>query len=191
VTGAWVCFEDEAGQTLTPPRGRTWGRRGHTPVVQVAGRRSGRISIAGLLAARPASRTRLLYRLRVHRRRKGERRSLSERDYIDLLDAAHQQLQGPIILVWDRLNTHVSKAMTQLIAARDWLSVVLLPSYAPDLNPAEGVWSHLKRSLTNLAAVSVDKLAALIRTRHKSLQYRPATLDGFIAETGLAFDRPP
>jgi hypothetical protein len=25
---AWICFEDEAGQTLPPPKARTWGRRG-------------------------------------------------------------------------------------------------------------------------------------------------------------------
>ena len=35
--GAWLCFEDESGQGLRPPKGRTWGRRGHTPVVTVTG----------------------------------------------------------------------------------------------------------------------------------------------------------
>ncbi|GGN96510.1 hypothetical protein GCM10011579_098050 [Streptomyces albiflavescens] len=35
--GAFVVFEDEAGFSMTPPRARTWGRRGHTPVVQVRG----------------------------------------------------------------------------------------------------------------------------------------------------------
>jgi hypothetical protein len=33
VTGAWICFEDESGRALQPPKARTWGRRGHTPVV--------------------------------------------------------------------------------------------------------------------------------------------------------------
>jgi hypothetical protein len=28
--GAWLCFQDESGQGLRPPKGRTWGRRGHT-----------------------------------------------------------------------------------------------------------------------------------------------------------------
>src|SRR6266705_2250855 len=35
--GAWLVFEDESGQGLRPPKGRTWGRRGHTPVVKVTG----------------------------------------------------------------------------------------------------------------------------------------------------------
>lgn len=30
-TGAWICFEDEADQTLRPPKARTWGRRGPYP----------------------------------------------------------------------------------------------------------------------------------------------------------------
>ena len=29
--GAWLCFEDESGQGLRPPKGRTWGRRGQHP----------------------------------------------------------------------------------------------------------------------------------------------------------------
>ena len=32
---AWICFEDEAGQGTRPPTARTWGRRGHTPVITV------------------------------------------------------------------------------------------------------------------------------------------------------------
>jgi putative transposase len=47
-TGAWICFEDESGQALQPPKARTWGRRGHTPVARVSGRGSGRIPVAGL-----------------------------------------------------------------------------------------------------------------------------------------------
>lgn len=34
----WIVFEDEAGQSMTPPRARTWGRIGRTPVVRVRGR---------------------------------------------------------------------------------------------------------------------------------------------------------
>jgi hypothetical protein len=141
--GAWICFEDEAGQTLRPPKARTWGRRGQTPEVAVSGKGSGRISIAGLVCFKPGQRTRLIYRTRLHRGRTGERRSFAETDYAALLDAAHQQLGGPIVLIWDNVNTHISTAMRALLAARDWLHVIRLPAYAPDLNPTEHVWSHL------------------------------------------------
>ena len=75
--------------------------------------------------------------------------------------------------------------MRALLAERSWLTVFQLPTYAPDLNPDEGVWAHLKKTLGNLAPCTIDQLATLIRARLKRMQYRPALLDGFIAETGL------
>jgi transposase len=156
--------------------------------VTVSGRRSGRVSVAGLITMRPGSRTRLCHRIRRHTGRKNERRSLSERDCISLIDGIHHLVNAPIVLVWDRLNTHVSHAMRALIGARDWLTVYILPAYAPDLNPVEWLWAHVKRSLANLASVALDHLEAVVRNRLKRLQYRPHTLDGFIAGAGLALD---
>src|SRR3954470_18932212 len=147
--GAWLVFEDESGQGLRPPKGRTWGRRGHTPVVRVAAQNSPRLSLAALGAVKPGPRPRLIYR--THRGRRGQRRKgFTETDYAALLDAAHQQLGGPRVGVWDTLNSHVSAAMTELIAARPWLTVFRLPPYAHELNPVESVWAHLKRALANL-----------------------------------------
>jgi putative transposase len=111
--GGFIRVEDEAGFTRRPPTGRTWGRRGITPVVKVSGRRSGRVSVAGLIAMRPGSRTSLCHRPRLHTGREGERRSLSERDYIGLIDGMHQLVKAPLVLVWDRLNTHVSHTMRE------------------------------------------------------------------------------
>jgi DDE superfamily endonuclease len=123
-TGAWICFEDEAGQNLRPPKARTWARRGRTPVVMVSGKGSGRVSVAGLVCLRPGSRGHLFYRARIHRGRKGERRSMSEADYAGLIAAAHNQLgHARIILIWDNLNTHISAAMHAFIQAHpDWLT---------------------------------------------------------------------
>lgn len=188
---AWLCFEDEAGQTLRPPKARTWGRRGQTPVIPVSGKGSGRVSVAGLVCVRPGDRSRLIYRVLVHRGRKGERRSFAETDYAALLDAAHQQLGGSITVIWDNLNTHVSAAMRALIASRDWLRVIRLPAYAPDLNPVESVWSHLKRSLGNLAVQGIDDLAAIVKNRLKRIQYRPELTDAFFEQTGLTLDPAP
>jgi putative transposase len=169
-----VCFEDEAGQNLRPPKARTWGRRGHTPVVWVSGKGSGRVSMAGLVCFKPGRRGHLFYRLRIHRGGKGERKSLSEDDYATLVTAAHHQLHAPIILVWDNVNTHVSAAMRKFIDAHaEWLTVVRLPAYAPDLNPVEGVWAHVKNGLGNLAAYGVDHLAAIIRNRLKPFSTGP------------------
>ena len=90
-----------------------------------------------------------------------------------------------IVAVWDNLNTHLSHAMAELITARDWLTVYQLPPYAHELNPVELVWSHLKRSLANLAKRNLAQLTALVKTRLRRMQYRPGLLDGFLASTGL------
>ena len=184
--GAWLCFEDEAGQGLRPPKGRTLGRRGHTPVVRVTAAGSKRVSMAALICTKAGHRPGLIYRIHLDRGpTKGRRKGFIETDYARLLDAAHQQLGGPIVLVWDNLNTHVSRAMRELIAARLWLTVYQLPPYAPELNPVEGVWSHLKRSLANLTKQNIDQLTTLVKTRLKRMQHRPRLIGGLIAKTGL------
>src|SRR5947208_1449960 len=149
-------------------------KRGWTPVrPNTAGTKtsagpwpgSRRVSLAGLVCTKPGQRSRLIYRTRTHRGRKGEPKGFAEADYAALLDAAHQQLGGSIVLVWDGLNTHVSRAMKRLVTTRPWLRVVQLPAYAPELNPVEAVWSHLKKSLANLTKHSIDQLLGLIKTR--------------------------
>jgi DDE superfamily endonuclease len=155
-------------------------------VVKVTGSANRRVSLAALIAVKPGSRARLIYRVHQHRGSgTGRRKGFTETGYAHLLDAAHQQLGGPLVLVWDNLNTHVSAAMTELIAARNWLTVCQLPPYAPELNPVEPLWSHLKRSLANLAKRNLAQLTALARTRLKRMQYRPSLLDGFLASTGV------
>jgi len=81
--------------------------------------------------------------------------------------------------------------MRELAAARDWLHVIQLPAYAPDLNPTEGVWSHVKRSVGNLAVTGVDHLAAVVKNRLKRIQYRPDLLTSFLNHTGLSLDPEP
>ena len=48
----------------------------------------------------------------------------------------------------------------------------------------------MKNGLGNLSAADVDQLTAIIKNRLKSIQYRPALLDGFLAQTGLQLKPP-
>jgi putative transposase len=139
--GAWLCWEDEAGQSLRPPKATTWAPRGRTPLVQVRGKGYGRVALAGL--------------------------------------------------VWDNDRRHLSRAMRTAIEVRSrWLTVFHLPAYAPELNPAEGVWANLKHGLANLTPRDTDQLATVIKTKLKRMQYRHGLLDGFIAQTGLTLQPP-
>ena len=69
-------------------------------MVRVTAQNSPRLSLAALLATKPGHRPRLIYRTHSGRRGSG-RKGFTEADYAALLDAAHRQLGGPIVLVWD------------------------------------------------------------------------------------------
>jgi putative transposase len=93
------------------------------------------------------------------------------------------------VLVWDNLNTHVCRAMRDLIAARDWLTLFQLPPYASELNPVESARSRLKRSLANLANRDIAQLTALVKTRLRRMQYQAGLIEGFL--TGTRIDLTP
>lgn len=187
--GAWIVFEDEAGQSMTPPRARTWGRVGQTPVVRVRGRGSGRVSMAGMACFKPGRRSRLIYAIREYRGRKDEPKGFGWRDFRDLVVRARTQLGGPIVLVWDNVRLHLTAGMKEFIDANaEWLTVFQLPAYAPDLNPTERIWALVKRDLGNLAAADLGEITRAVKRRLKGIQYRPDLVDGCIAATGLSLD---
>ena len=144
------------------------------------------------MCLRPGARGHLFYRVRIHRGRKGERRSMSEAVYAGLIAAAHNQLHAPVILICDNLHTHISAALRRFISSHpDWLTEVRLPAYAPDLNAPEGALANITNGLGNLSARDVDQLAAIVKNRLKRIQYRPALIDGFLAQTGLTLKSEP
>ncbi|MFD8538896.1 IS630 family transposase [Streptomyces rubrogriseus] len=159
------------------------------PVVRVRGRSRRRISIAALTCYKPGRRSRLIYRPRRDDGRRDGRKSFSWRGYHDLLIAAHQQLGGPIVLVWDNLNVHKAAGLREFADARDWLTIYYLPPYAPDLNPVEGIWSLLRRGwLSNVAFSTPEHLVQRIRRGLRHMQYRSDLIDRCLAETGLTIN---
>ena len=105
---AWIVFEDEAGQSMTPPRARTWGRIGQTPVVRVRGHGSGRVSMAGMTCYKDGERSRRIYAVREYRGRKDEPKGFGWRDFQNLIVRARTQLGGPVVLVWDNVRLHLT-----------------------------------------------------------------------------------
>jgi hypothetical protein len=75
-------------------------------VVTVTGGHNTRVSLAALIATRPGQQARLIYRTRTGRG-KDQRKGFTETGYARLLDAAHQQLHGPIVLVWDYVARNI------------------------------------------------------------------------------------
>lgn len=110
---------------------------------------------------------------------------------LNLLIAAHQQLDGPIVLIWDNLSVHKDHRMRAFIDATDWITVYCLPPYAPDLNPVEGIWSLLRRSSqANTAFTDPEHLIRALRHGLRQIQYRSDIIDGCLTETRLKLTTP-
>ncbi|MFJ3339428.1 transposase [Streptomyces sp. NPDC086766] len=89
------------------------------------------------------------------------------------------------MLVWDNLRLHLTAGMREFIEANaEWLMVFHLLAYAPDLNPQEGIWSLVKREISNLAAADLGQITRAVKRRLKRLQCRPELVDGCLAGRG-------
>ncbi|MER5204685.1 transposase [Streptomyces sp. NPDC002825] len=114
---------------MIPPRARTWGRIGRTPVVKVRGRGSGRVSMAGMACYKHGERSRLIYTIREYRGREDEPKGFGRRDFRDLIAGARIQHGGPIVLVRDNVRLHLTVGMREFIDANaEWLTVFQLPT---------------------------------------------------------------
>ncbi len=165
---AWIIFEDESGFSLTPSVRRTWAPRGKTPVLVHRQRNWTRISAAAFVCYRWDGRRARLY---VHLRPG----SYNEESLIDVLKDLRRHFRGEkVLLLWDGLSSHQSKLMRSYLEGQNsWLTAERLPAYAPDLNPAEGLWANLKaRELANRCDLEIaDTVGAC--TAGRSAKARP------------------
>jgi transposase len=174
---------DESGAALTPPVRRTWAPRGRTPVLRHRMRGRKRLSLAGVCCYRPdASDARLAFHLREG--------AYDTDQLIGVVGSLRRLLGGgwPVVVVWDNLPAHTSIAMRQwLVSQQQWLQVEYLPAYAPDLNPAEGVWANLKGvELANRACRSPEELAAAAEQGVGRVRGEPELLFSFLHQAGLS-----
>jgi putative transposase len=99
-----------------------------------------------------------------------------------------RHVRGRIILLWDNLNTHKSHAVRAFAAqhARR-ISLEYLPPYAPDLNPDEWVWRHLKYvELANFAPHDLAHLKRELRRATQRVRMRPRLMRSFLKASGLS-----
>ncbi|MEU2856806.1 IS630 family transposase [Streptomyces syringium] len=172
---------------MTSHRARTWAPKGRTPVIRFNGASRGRVTLAALACYKPGERSRLIYRPRVQGHHLGNQRGFTWQNYRDLLVRAHIQLGGPLVVIWDNLNVHRSAGIRAYAAEHGWLTIVYLPTYSPDLNPVEGIWSLLRRAVTaNVVFTDRDQLVQAVRHGLRKIQRAPHLIDGCLAGTGLA-----
>ena len=115
------------------------------------------------------------------------RTSVSSETVISVLRSFHRKIGTPLLVVWDRLNAHRSRATTAFIAAhpQDY-AVAYLPAYAPELNPEEQCNAIVKRAMANALPGSVADLHRLARREFSRLERRPAMIVRFFRHAGLS-----
>ena len=103
--------------------------------------------------------------------------------------ATHHNLSALLVWCWDNLNIHLAPELAEFAEEnKAGLRIYRLPAYTPDLNPVEGIWSLLKRSMINFAAADLDGLVRIVKRKLKKIQYRPHLIDGCLAATGLKLE---
>ena len=132
--GGEVFFWDEAGFRADTVHGKTWGKKGQTPVVERPGRRQS-VSAASAVNARGGF---------WYCTYEG---ALTAELFVTLLERMMAGRDKPVHLVVDGLPAHKTRRVKDYIAStKGMLTLHILPGYAPDLNPDELVWSHVKRT---------------------------------------------
>lgn len=151
--GAHLALIDESGVLLAPLVRRSLAPKGQTPILKHRAKQRDKVSlIAGLTLSPKKQRLGLYF-------------SSLANDHFDSVAVAWfvrqllKHLRGPVIIVWDRGTMHRGPEIRQLLAAHPRLILESLPSYAPDLNPVEQVWTYLKwHRLSNFAPADTQEL---------------------------------
>jgi transposase len=132
--GGDVFFWDESGFRADTVHGKTWGVRGQTPVVHLPGQRQS-FSAASAVNANGA------FWFCTYTG------GLNADLFITLLRKMMRCRRKPVHLVLDSLPAHkTAKVRDYVMSTKGRLTLHFLPGYAPDLNPDELVWSHVKRT---------------------------------------------
>jgi transposase len=95
---------------------------------------------------------------------------------------------GRVLVVWDGLPAHRGEVVKTFLRqeAAGLIHLERLPSYAPELNPDEGIWKHLKREeLANLCCEHLGQLRQEVRRAKERLRHRPDVIIGCIRHAGL------
>lgn len=167
--GAYIVFVDESGFLLIPTMLATWAPRGQTPLHRHRYRRDKVSVISGISVSPHRQRLGLYYRLHTD--------NIGQVEVCEFLHHLLRHLHGHVIVLLDNSRTHKGEPLRELRRRHPRLHPENFPSYAPDLNPDEGVWWLAKRQMANgrpdnLWELAVELFQALERVSTSSPKLR-------------------
>jgi transposase len=168
-------FVDQSGFYLLPAVVRSYAPVGQTPVLKEELSRD-HLSVISAISLEGK-----LYMIEQERSFKGE-------DVVHFLRHLLRQVPGKLLVVWDGSPIHRGRAVKDFLSSGAARRVQLeqLPGYAPDLNPDEGVWKHLKCvELKNLCCQSLSELKVELRKAKERLRHKRDVILGCIRQPGF------
>jgi len=161
---AVLALEDESGFSLVSPLKRTWAPRGETPIVRTSICHHDRLNVIGAVLVLPSGEQ---FKLSIG----SYWHSLTGKEVITFLKQLLRCTSGYVILVWDNHPIHKRKIVQEFLAQQERLIVYWFPTAAPELNPAEYVWTQVSEYTAgtaphNRAELRTNVMAGISRTRH-------------------------
>jgi transposase len=175
--GAYLVFVDESGFLLIPTVLRTWAPRGRTPIHRHRYRRDKASVISGISLSPRRQRLSLFYRLHLT--------NIGQIEVCQFLRLLLRHLPGHVIVLFDNSSTHKGDPLRQLCQRHPRLHVEHFPSYAPELNPDEGVWTLAKRTLANSQPDDILELVVEVTQTMDELAESRPKLRACIEHSGL------
>ena len=96
-----------------------------------------------------------------------------------------RHLRGPVIVLLDNSSTHQGEPLQRLLRQHSRLHLEHFPSYAPELNPDEGVWSLAKRALANSCPNDLEELVEDVIDSINNVRSSRQKLRGCIEQSEL------
>lgn len=170
-----LVFVDESGFYLLPGKVRTYAPEGHTPVLHEWQTRD-HLSVMG--GVTPEGKIYTLVR----------QEALNGLHTIEFLKHLIRHVGSRLLVIWDGSPIHRRAAVEEFLASDTGrgLRVERLPPYAPDLNPVEGAWQHLKHvEMRNLVCLDVEELHLELHLAVGRLRQKPRVIRSFFVGAGL------
>jgi transposase len=173
--GRTVVFVDQSGFYLLPGKVRTYAPVGQTPIIRAILSRDHLSAMGGIT---PEGKLYMMVQERAYR----------GPDVVGFLKHLARHIAGKLLVLWDGAPIHRSRIVKEYLrngAARR-IHLEQLPSYAPELNPAEGIWNYLKRvELKNLCCQSISHLNYELTKAKERLQHKTSIILGCVKQPGL------
>jgi len=177
---ACLVFIDESGFMLAPTLRRTYAPSGQAPVEKATDPHA-RISAIGAIILSPEYR-RISFAFELA----PNNVNFNGESIAAFLPVVQEKVNHPLTIIWDSVGIHLSRPVAAHLSRSGNIVSESFPPNAPELNPVDSVWSHVKYGrLPNYTPFDLSELRGTVTAELKRLQGQPHLLRAFIRRTGL------